>query len=283
MKKLVQQLQELGFTQYEAQAYITLLQHPPLTGYELARLSGIPRPSIYPVLQKLEERGAVLRAEGEHAARYSPIPVEEFLSRLQRQYRETLEAAGEALSRLQVRESDEQVWSLNRYPVMLELARAQIEAARERLLVAVSPPEAAALAEAMTAAEGRQVQITTLCLAECRKECGGCRGRVHRLPVAADLQQDRWLILARDGEELLAGEIHPQEETSAVRTRQRMLVNLAAWYIRQSIALAAILQEAGGLGGERLGPENRELLENLDTAGARPSWAELWQRLLETE
>ncbi len=282
MNNLVQQLQELGFSQYEAQAYITLLQHTPLTGYELAKFSGIPRPSIYPVLQKLEERGAILRMEGENAARYSPVPVDEFISRLQKQYRETLDAASEALSKIHLQEEGEPVWSLSRYPVLLDLARSLIGSAREKLLVAVSPLEAAALGEEMAAAEARQVQITTLCLAECRRECGGCRGKVHRMPVAADPQQDRWLILTRDGEELLAGEIHPQDETNAVRTRQRMLVNLASWYIRQSIALAAILQGPGGQ-QEGLGPERRALLESLDTADARPSWAVLWKRFIETE
>jgi hypothetical protein len=51
-------LQPLGFGEYEVHAYITLLQRSPLSGYELAKTSGVPRSNIYPVLRKLEERGA---------------------------------------------------------------------------------------------------------------------------------------------------------------------------------------------------------------------------------
>jgi HTH-type transcriptional regulator, sugar sensing transcriptional regulator len=52
-------LQELGFGDYEARAYVTLLQRSPVSGYELAKTSGIPRANVYAVLQKLEERTTV--------------------------------------------------------------------------------------------------------------------------------------------------------------------------------------------------------------------------------
>ena len=54
MPDAVTLLQELGFSEYEACAYQALLQQNPVTGYELAKVSGIPRPNIYPILQKLE-------------------------------------------------------------------------------------------------------------------------------------------------------------------------------------------------------------------------------------
>ena len=44
-------MQVLGFTDYEARAYLALLQRHPQNGYELAKASGIPRPNIYSVLQ----------------------------------------------------------------------------------------------------------------------------------------------------------------------------------------------------------------------------------------
>ncbi len=56
-------LQELGFGDYEARAYVALLQRSPINGYELAKASGVPRANIYAVLQKLAERGAVVRVD----------------------------------------------------------------------------------------------------------------------------------------------------------------------------------------------------------------------------
>jgi HTH-type transcriptional regulator, sugar sensing transcriptional regulator len=39
----VRRLMELGFSQYEAQAYVGLLGREPLTGYALANATGIPQ------------------------------------------------------------------------------------------------------------------------------------------------------------------------------------------------------------------------------------------------
>lgn len=63
-------LQQLGFGDYEARAYVALLQRSPLNGYELAKSSGIPRANIYAVLQKLEERNAVVRLDTPTGSRY---------------------------------------------------------------------------------------------------------------------------------------------------------------------------------------------------------------------
>jgi sugar-specific transcriptional regulator TrmB len=74
MEDIVASLQRLGFGEYEAKAYIALLQRSPLTGYELAKVSGLPRANVYAVLPKLEEKGAVLRVDTPAGPRYSPVP-----------------------------------------------------------------------------------------------------------------------------------------------------------------------------------------------------------------
>src|SRR5438445_6702110 len=95
------ELQALGFTEYEARAYLALLQAGELTGYQLAKASRIPRPNIYPVLDRLEERGAVTRVEVEGGVRYSALPSEEMLSRLEREVSVHLESARESMGELQ--------------------------------------------------------------------------------------------------------------------------------------------------------------------------------------
>ena len=61
---LISQLSEFGFTQNEAKAYLTLLQHHPATGYEVSQYSGVPRSAIYNILRKLE-LGGIVYVEGE--------------------------------------------------------------------------------------------------------------------------------------------------------------------------------------------------------------------------
>ena len=62
--ELTELLKRLGFTGYEAKAYITLVLNGPLTATELASRSEIPQPRVYDVVQSLIEKGLILVSEG---------------------------------------------------------------------------------------------------------------------------------------------------------------------------------------------------------------------------
>ncbi|MBI4496931.1 MAG: TrmB family transcriptional regulator [Chloroflexi bacterium] len=279
MADAVALLQQLGFGEYEARAYVALLQRSPLNGYELAKASGLPRANVYAVLQKLEERGAVVRVETPAGVRYASVPPSELTRRLGNSFQETLEAAQRLLVVMTSPAEYEYVGNLRGYPLLLEHARSLLDATQERLLVAIWPQEASALAEPLAQAEQRGVEITTLCLEACPSECGGCRGRIYRYRVAPDYAA-RWLVLVPDGAEVLAGEIGPNQEALAVRTRQRLLVELASWYTRHSIALAAVLRDLGGRLDGLLGPETQAMLASVGPGGRGSGWLEHMRRLL---
>ncbi len=183
-------LQQLGFSEYEARAYTALLQRSPLNGYELAKLSGLPRANIYAVLQKLEERGAVIRLDIPGGVQYAPLPAEELIQRLRSQFQETLDAAQQALNEISSPAEYEYVGNTRGYPALLEHARALLNAAQERVLLAIWPQEALNLAEPLAQADARGVEITTLCLAACPQECGGCRGQIYRYQVAPEQRRN---------------------------------------------------------------------------------------------
>jgi sugar-specific transcriptional regulator TrmB len=96
MDDAVTLMQQLGFSEYEARAYLALLQRNPLNGYELAKVSGLPRANIYAVLQKLEERGAVVRLEMPNGARYAPVSPNQLTQRIGNRFQEALGAAQRA-------------------------------------------------------------------------------------------------------------------------------------------------------------------------------------------
>ena len=49
-------MQNIGFTQYESQVYLALLQQSHISGYELAKVSGVPASKIYQILNKLTDK-----------------------------------------------------------------------------------------------------------------------------------------------------------------------------------------------------------------------------------
>src|SRR2546423_13803109 len=105
-------LQKLGFTEYEARAYVALLQRSPLNGYELAKASGIPRPNIYAVLQKLEERTAAVRLESAAGTRYIPVAPEKLTQQPSAQFEDVLSVARQSLAEVASPVKPDYTWNI---------------------------------------------------------------------------------------------------------------------------------------------------------------------------
>ena len=83
-------LQKLGFTPIEATIFITLCKQGALTGYEVAKLTGISRSNVYAALYSLQDKGKCQLSEGE-TTKYVAISKEELLLSTQREMSHTLE------------------------------------------------------------------------------------------------------------------------------------------------------------------------------------------------
>jgi HTH-type transcriptional regulator, sugar sensing transcriptional regulator len=270
-------LQKLGFSEYEARAYVTLLSRNPLNGYELAKASGIPRPNIYPVLQKLEERQAITPLETTSGIRYVPLPPETLTERLNNHYSQILAQTQHALTAARAKEEGDVIWNLRGYNTVLQQAQTMIESAWGSLVLGLWQPESLALAEATQNAQQRGIEMITLCLQVCPVECGTCRERVYRYQIAPS-QANRWLIVVRDDAEMLFANLD-QEQAYAMHTRQPNFIQLASWYVRHSIALTAILTEYGEQLNTSLSPQAREALQAV-TLGKGDNWLDYMLNLV---
>jgi predicted transcriptional regulator len=272
---VIEQLQQLGFNEYETKAYIALLQQHPLNGYALAKASGVPRANIYGVLQKLEERGAVVSVNAASGQLYSPTAPETLIRLLSRHINEVLATAQRGLEALATPVQQTYVQNVQGGDQLLEHARDVINTANEQLLIALWQPEAGALADSMAQAQARGVVLNTLCCQACSQECGGCQGSIYRYHVTPD-QQKHGLIVIRDEAEMLVGTLGTQ--ATAIRTRQSSLIEMTAWYLRHSITLAALVTDLGSTLEDNLKPETRQLLRSIGNGG---SWLDYIRQIVE--
>lgn len=82
-------LYKLGFSPIEASVFITLCKHGSLTGYEVAKLTGISRSNVYAALYSLQDKGKCFASEGE-STKYIPISKEELILTTKREMKNTL-------------------------------------------------------------------------------------------------------------------------------------------------------------------------------------------------
>jgi predicted transcriptional regulator len=272
------ELEALGFGEYEARAYLTLVQEGPLNGYQVAKASGIPRPNIYPVLARLEQRGAVSRTDAKGASRYVALSAEEMLDSVGRNFTTQLARARQAMRDLAEAPVEEQVWNVEGYDRVLDRARGLIERANSELLLEVWSMESLRLAEEVTRAEARGVQVTTLCLQGCPHECGGCRERLYRYDL--DSRKDpRSLVVVRDKTELLVGQCYADGSAGGAATKMPAFVALAMQSVQNTIAVAEIARSAGDRLPGLLDEAARETVRRAGLRVDEESWIE---RLIQT-
>ena len=129
-----QKVQDLGFTSYEAMAYVSLLENNPVTRYELGNNSGVPRSAIYTVIQKLEKLGAV-NANSSKPEKYVPLPPDQLLEYLERQFHDKIEKAREHLKDFESKIIPDHLWNIVGYNNLIIKIRELIQKAEKSLYI----------------------------------------------------------------------------------------------------------------------------------------------------
>jgi len=98
--RIIEALKKLGLTEYEARAYVAVVELGEAEAADIARRSGVPRTRIYDVLSRLEGAGLIQRIKESRPAVYSAISPERSLIPLKNQLMAELSDAIDALSKI---------------------------------------------------------------------------------------------------------------------------------------------------------------------------------------
>ena len=115
---IVESLKTLGLTKYEALVYVALLQAPGATATELHELSGVPRASVYPVLERLSQKSLVSISQST-PKRFNPVKPDDAVNSLLRLIESDATRARTELSRIflkaarPARGDQELIWSIH--------------------------------------------------------------------------------------------------------------------------------------------------------------------------
>jgi HTH-type transcriptional regulator, sugar sensing transcriptional regulator len=158
LDELVQRLQALGFSQYEARAYCALLQKSPANGHEVAKTAGIPTSKIYETLERLHQKGAVLVQRSEPTL-WAPVPHRDLVAGLRQRMEATFSAVEQGLAQLGHEQDTKLTWTLSGHGHVVDSMRAVIDRAREGVTAVIPAAELAALAGPLRSAAERGVAV----------------------------------------------------------------------------------------------------------------------------
>ena len=139
MEPIIQQMKSLGFNEYQAKAYVSLVKQGTTTAYQVSKGSEIPRSRIYDVLDVLVQRGIVIKQSINNTIRYSPISVDVFLSSIQSDWNDTFRQLSSSLKTLEERETSPEmkVLTLQDKNTIYAYCSSLIEKAQERIVVSL--------------------------------------------------------------------------------------------------------------------------------------------------
>jgi len=257
MEKILAQIQKLGFSQYEAKAYLALLQHSPVTGYELSKRSGVPRSMIYEVVNKLIDRGAVYTIPSD-PLRYTPVPAREFLKRVRRNLDATFDFLDQSLSSLKQGEVVNVISHINGYEAVMNELLAIIDKSKQELWLSVWQDQALLAAEKVEQAVNREVKVLSIVFGSARLGVTFHHDYMPPEVVKARIG-GKLTIITRDKEEVIIANVLDTGTSWAVKTHDPALVLVATEFIRHDIMIEAITRHFGPEQLDKLWRNNPDL------------------------
>jgi sugar-specific transcriptional regulator TrmB len=236
-----QKVQDLGFTSYEAMAYVSLLEINPVTRYELGKNSGVPRSAIYNVIQKLEKMGAV-NAYSSEPEKYVPLPPDQLLEFLERQFHDKIEKAREHLKDFESKIIPDHLWNIVGYNNLIIKIRELIQKAEEGLYISTWKRELKLFKSDIEDAIARGVEVIIYSFTDLPIE--GAKTFCYNLSEKEleKIWAHKTIVIA-DKEELVMGEAAKEENKKTVWTKNRALIDIALNHIILDITIYGIRLE----------------------------------------
>lgn len=255
---LVRALQELGFSQYEAQCYVGLMAAEPQTGYRVAKATGVPQPKVYETLRRLVSRGVANEIPGD-PTRFSAIPPDALLRRLEDTFDRSLEEARESVRSLEAADLPRDLEYVERFTDRGDIVAAAVECldvATRRVYLSASDEELADLRTAVGAATARDVDVVVLAFGRKHVALRGARVLRHASTEGALFRhhQARHIALVADSRRTINAVAADGTTWQGIRTASDPVIAAVKGFIRHDIDLQQVFADFGPQLVEAYGP-----------------------------
>lgn len=243
----------VGFSEYEAKAYLSLLSRRPATAYEIAKDSGLPTSKIYEVLGKLIDKGTISIIDEGKTRKYVPLEPEEFLDRYKSMIEMRVDSLRGDLLAFRGKEDVSYIWNITQYEYLIDKGRRMIKSASGTLLASLWIEEMSLWEHDIKEAIARGVKVAMV-------HFGTSSSPIQQLyqhPIEDTIYQEkggRGVVLIADGQEVLIGTVFSDSKVEGAWSANRGFVTLAEDYVKHDIYIMKIVKRFDGTLVERFGP-----------------------------
>lgn len=264
----IEMLKSVGMSGYEAKAYLALLgSSEPLNGYEVAKISGVPRSTIYETLAKLTSVGAAIpvrrpQSRGTATGTYVAIPADTLIARYRRDMSRRIEGLTAVLPRFSTKKESYLVQNLVGRADIVERMQDVMERADKFLHLSFWPDEAHEILPTLWRQHERGVEVTSLYYGTPEGFPGRAFAHEYSSPDRVQsIVGCRMFSVVADHNESLVGAAEG-EFIWGMWSDDPAVAMLAAEYIRHDISIQVMAREMEEIGkGEFF--RNNELFDYL--------------------
>ena len=258
MNQAIFGLLELGFSEYEAKIYLSLLRESPATAYETGKSSGVPTSKVYEVLKKLVEKGILSIIDEGKTKRYVPVEPDEFLDKYKSKTEKVVDNLRNRLAVVKGEKELSCIWNIHEYEYLIDKTRRMIDSAAVSVLISTWKEELALLEHKIRDALQRKVDVAVVHFGFPELKLG----QMYRHPVEDTIYREkggRGIVVVIDSKEVLMGTVSKDNKVEGAWSMNRGFVMMAEDYIKHDVYIMKIVGRFSGLLRKKFGSRYEKL------------------------
>lgn len=205
---------KIGFTKHESVLYLTLCREGEMTGYEAAKISGLPRSNAYLALAGLVDKGGAFRIDAD-VVKYVSVPIKELVFNLRRHMNDALDFIEKNIP---VKETPKDPFiTIKGKTNIINKMKYTIGAALERIYISISKEDIVYFLNDISEARDRGLKVVIISSPDFELE-----GAI----VYHNVKQVGQIRLITDTSNVITGEILGEEDSTCLYSRNKNLIHL---------------------------------------------------------
>lgn len=251
---LLRDLQSLGFSDYEARAYVALLGMSAATAYEVSKQAQLPKANAYAVLDSLSKKHAV-QPVSENPTRFMAVAPDVLLDRVEASTEQCCMRLRKGLAQVGPQHQQDYVWSITGMNEVGNKIRSMIQTAERHIWVKAGDDTLDPYRDELRAAAERGVQILIILFGRRIDDFRfghDTRAYLHEGNGIHTGLSPHLITLTRDFDEALVVDL--RDGARGTYTRNKPLVNVADTLIRHEVYFTEIFERFGDRIQDVFGP-----------------------------
>ncbi|MDK2917876.1 MAG: HTH-type transcriptional regulator, sugar sensing transcriptional regulator [Candidatus Petromonas sp.] len=232
--QIIEDMKTLGFSEYEAKAYLKLLEEYPVNGYTVSKNSGIPRSRIYEVLESLKDKQIVFEQKKEKSTLYHPLDPKLLVKKFKKHFNEVLDNLNDYTKRIYLEEqSDNRLIVIKGRKKIMDFLSMLIVDSKKRIVLSIWEEEINDISDVLDEAIDRGVMVKGIYFGKNNryKELAPHR-RIERY---LSEKKERYITAIIDGVHVVSGVVSRGENSQVTWTKDAGFIEMSEDYIAHDL------------------------------------------------